>query len=260
MPATTPAQDVICESSAPSAEERTGESDREKEQDDREDVVSVPAPSQVHLKAEPAAGEETDTKTKSREQKRSRRKRAVRARTICVKRLSRVELALGKLLHPDVPVDRPKTRADCEHGERPCPFVSCTHHLYLDVLARTGAIKLNFPDLDVWEMTESCSLDVADRGGATLEDVGAILNLTRERIRQVEVTALAKLEALNEMAGMRDHVGGGTVGRRRLPMLAGTSAASRGEELAEEEEDEEGEEDEAADEGVLVEDEGDWTE
>jgi Sigma-70, region 4 len=223
MPARTPAHDVVSESSAPNA----GESDH----DDGEDVASVPAPSQVHLKAEPAAGEKH---TKTREQKRSRRKRAVRARTICVKRLSRLELALGKLLNPDVPVDRPKTRADCEHGERPCPFVSCTHHLYLDVLARTGAIKLNFPDLDVWEMTESCSLDVADRGGATLEDVGAILNLTRERIRQVEVTALAKLEALNEMVGMRDHVGGGTVGKRRLPILASD----------EEEEDEDEDEDE----------------
>ena len=55
--------------------------------------------------------------------------------------------------------------------------------------ARTGAIKLNFPDLEVWEMNETCALDVADRGGTTLEDVGAIMNLTRERIRQVEVKA-----------------------------------------------------------------------
>jgi DNA-directed RNA polymerase sigma subunit (sigma70/sigma32) len=57
----------------------------------------------------------------------------------------------------------------------------------------TGTIKLNFPDLKVWEMAETCSLDVADRGGATLEDVGDILNLTRERIRQVEVRGLLKL-------------------------------------------------------------------
>ena len=61
---------------------------------------------------------------------------------------------------------------------RPCPFVSCSHHLYLDVNPETGAIKLNFPHLEVWEMAETCSLDVADRGGITLEEVGAILNLT----------------------------------------------------------------------------------
>lgn len=57
-----------------------------------------------------------------------------------------------------------------------------------------GAIKLNFPHLDVWEMAETCSLDVADRGGITLEEVGAILNLTRERIRQVEVAGLYKIK------------------------------------------------------------------
>jgi DNA-directed RNA polymerase sigma subunit (sigma70/sigma32) len=43
-------------------------------------------------------------------------------------------------------------------------------------------------------MAETCSLDVADRGGITLEEVGAILNLTRERIRQVEVRGLCKIK------------------------------------------------------------------
>ncbi len=52
---------------------------------------------------------------------------------------------------------------------------------------------MNFPDLEVWEMTETCALDVADRGGITLEDVGILLNLTRERIRQVEKSGLDKL-------------------------------------------------------------------
>ena len=86
------------------------------------------------------------------------------------------------------------TREACASMPRPCPFVSCSHHLYLDVNQETGAIKLNFPHLEVWEMAETCSLDVADRGGITLEEVGAILNLTRERIRQVEVRGLAKIK------------------------------------------------------------------
>ena len=90
-------------------------------------------------------------------------------------------------------VDRPKTRSDCLNGERPCPFVSCPHHLYLDVNPCTGSIKLNFPDLEVEQMTETCVLDVADRGGITLEEVGVILNLTRERVRQIEVAGLVKL-------------------------------------------------------------------
>jgi hypothetical protein len=90
----------------------------------------------------------------------------------------------------------------------------------LDVSARTGAIKLNFPDLEVWEMNETCALDVADRGGATLEEVGAIMNLTRERIRQVEVKGLAKLQALRDMAALRDYVDEGPIGKRRLPVLS----------------------------------------
>ncbi len=171
----------------------------------------------------------------TREQRRSRRKRDVRARTISVKRMTKRELELGRLLYPEVEVDRPVTRADCANGERPCPFVSCQHHLYLDVSARTGAIKLNFPDLEVWEMTETCALDVADRGGTTLEEVGAIMNLTRERIRQVEVKGLAKLEALKDMSALRDYVDEGPVGKRRLPVLAAPAADDEDETEVEEE-------------------------
>jgi hypothetical protein len=168
-----------------------------------------------------SAGSATESQIVTREQRRSRRKREVRARTISVKRMTKRELELGRLLYPDVDdVIRPKTRAECTEGERPCPFVSCKHHLYLDVSARTGAIKLNFPDLEVWEMTETCALDVADRGGTTLEEVGAIMNLTRERIRQVEVKGLAKLQALKDMAALRDYVDEGPIGKRRLPVLA----------------------------------------
>lgn len=163
---------------------------------------------------------EDDGDAVTREQRRSRRKRAVRARTISVKRMTKRELELGRLLYPDVEgIARPRNREECSGGERPCPFVSCKHHLFLDVSSRTGAIKLNFPDLEVWEMGETCALDVADRGGTTLEEVGAIMNLTRERIRQVEVRALAKLQALKDMTALRDYVDEGPVGKRRLPVV-----------------------------------------
>ena len=156
----------------------------------------------------------------TREQRRSRRKRAIRAKTISVKRMTKRELELGRMLYPEVnDIERPRTRAECSDAPRPCPFVSCKHHLYLDVSARTGAIKLNFPDLEVWQMSETCALDVADRGGTTLEEVGAIMNLTRERIRQVEVKGLAKLQALKDMDALRDYVDEGPVGKRRLPVL-----------------------------------------
>jgi hypothetical protein len=156
----------------------------------------------------------------TREQRRSRRKREVRARTISVKRMTKRELEIGRLLYPETGYWKPRTRAECVDGQRPCPFVSCKYHLYIDVSPRTGAIKLNFPDLEVWELPESCALDVADRGGTTLEDVGAIMNLTRERIRQVEVKALAKLEALKDMMALRDYVDVGPIGKRRLPRLS----------------------------------------
>jgi len=155
----------------------------------------------------------------TREQRRSRRKRDVRARTISVKRMTKRELEIGRLLYPEHDYEKPRMRSECVESVRPCPFVSCKHHLYLDVSARTGAIKLNFPDLEVWEMTETCALDVADRGGTTLEEVGAIMNLTRERIRQVEVKGLAKLAALRDMLALRDYVDEGPVGKRRLPVI-----------------------------------------
>lgn len=142
----------------------------------------------------------------TREQRRSRRKRAVRARTICVKRVSRRELELGRELYPEVSAERPRTRAECGSIPRPCPFVSCKHHLYLDVSRRTGSIKLNFPDLEVWEMTISCALDIADEGGATLENVGSIMNVTRERVRQLELSALARLASVRDMKELRDCV------------------------------------------------------
>ncbi|MCK5807536.1 DNA-binding protein [bacterium] len=88
---------------------------------------------------------------------------------------------------------KPKKRADCLKMKRPCLFVSCKYHLYLDVNPETKSIKFNFPGKEVWDLRETCSLDVADKGGVTLEEVGAIMNLTRERIRQVEMRALQKL-------------------------------------------------------------------
>lgn len=91
---------------------------------------------------------------------------------------------------------RPRTRAECHAGERPCPFVTCKYNLYLDVNPKTGSVQLNFPGKELKELAETCALDVADRGGATLAEVGALLNVTRERTRQLEARAVAKLQLL----------------------------------------------------------------
>ncbi len=133
-------------------------------------------------------------KTKRRtSNKRGARKGLRRSKTIARKKLSEEERLELKALLDSVDLDRPSHRSECRLGDRPCPYVSCKYHLYLDVNPRTGSIKLNFPGLEVWELSETCALDVADRGGITLEEVGELLNLTRERIRQVEAKGLEKL-------------------------------------------------------------------
>ncbi len=96
-------------------------------------------------------------------------------------------------------LDRPKTRADCVKGYRPCPFVGCSHHLYLTVNPN-GSIKITFPDVEPWEMQRSCALDEADQGGHTLEEIGERMNLTRERARQIEVNAFGKLRTAGDIA------------------------------------------------------------
>jgi len=130
----------------------------------------------------------------SRKVRRRRRRTRPRSKTIAMKRLTREELRVGALMYPPVDIPRPTTRAECREEMRPCPWVACKHHLYLDINPETGSIKINFPDLEPWELQHTCALDVAERGGITLEEVGEIMNLTRERIRQVEVRGLLKLK------------------------------------------------------------------
>lgn len=91
----------------------------------------------------------------------------------------------------------PRTRGDCIGGPRPCPYVACRYHLYLDV-RRDGAIRVYFPNISPEELEESCALDVADRGGATIEEVAGISNITRVGACQVVDRACAKLRKLGD--------------------------------------------------------------
>ena len=119
-----------------------------------------------------------------------------RSQTLSTRRMAREHRkmkARGELEQPSF-IGHPISRSQCVNMPRPCLYVSCRHHLYLDVNEETGSIKFNFPDKEVWELEETCALDVADRGGITLEEVGSIMNLTRERIRQLELSGLEKLK------------------------------------------------------------------
>jgi hypothetical protein len=143
-----------------------------------------------------ASAEETEEGVPevSRKIRRRRRRTRPRSKTIAMKRLTREELRVGAAMYPPVDIPRPTSREECRGEMRPCPWVACKHHLYLDINPETGSIKINFPDLEPWELKHTCALDVAERGGITLEEVGEIMNLTRERIRQVEVRGLLKLK------------------------------------------------------------------
>lgn len=123
----------------------------------------------------------------------NRRGNIPRPRTLAPK-LSREDADAGRAL-ADVSIPpMPRTRGECRDGPRPCPFVRCRFHLAADVTP-AGSIKINFPDRDPTDIPETCALDVADRGAATLDEISKALNLTRERVRQVERDALQRLRA-----------------------------------------------------------------
>ena len=98
---------------------------------------------------------------------------------------------LARIYKTNLPTDhwRPRHRCECINGPRPCPFFSCRFNLYIDVNA-AGGIVLNFPGKRLQDLEETCALDVAANGEHTLDEVGKFLNLTRERIRQIETVAM----------------------------------------------------------------------
>lgn len=74
--------------------------------------------------------------------------------------------------------------------------MSCRYHLAIDVNPKTADVKINHPRFPSALPQETCVLDVADRGPLRLEVVGALLGVTRERVRQIEVKALRKLSGV----------------------------------------------------------------
>lgn len=176
------------DSQLPASEHLSGISEAEpaepeasaEEEVDEESPTELPTPA---VEA-PAAAAAADDEPARRRSKTIARKQMLRERR---------RLVAQGLLPEVLDYDRPGQRAQCRDAKRPCLYVSCRYHLYLDVNVVTGSIKINFPDKEVWQLAETCALDVAERGGITLEEVGDIMNLTRERIRQVEVSGLDKL-------------------------------------------------------------------
>jgi len=94
--------------------------------------------------------------------------------------------------------EMPCTRGDCVDGPRPCAFVHCRYHLASKILPGSRRLKVR----SIEPAKDTCALDVADRGPHTLEEVGTFLGITRERVRQIELTALLKIRSqLADLAG-----------------------------------------------------------
>lgn len=130
-----------------------------------------------------------------------------RTTTINLGRDSKREAAFQKAITTPLGIPehaRPQTRGECLagdlHARRPCPFVSCKYHLASDVSPSSGNIKVTFPGREVWQLRETCTLDIADRGEASLDDVAVALNITRQRAGQIEEEAIAKLLSRPETA------------------------------------------------------------
>lgn len=85
-----------------------------------------------------------------------------------------------------------------------CLWINCKYHVYVDVL-RDG--DPSFPlDPDGSKgptaFEHTCILDIVARGPQTLETVGGLLDVTRERARQLESKALPRMRRKLEFRGL----------------------------------------------------------
>lgn len=109
---------------------------------------------------------------------------------------------------------RPQTRGDCATFARPCPYVGCRYHLYLDVGAK-GGLRFNYGD-DVEKalqvMPYTCALDAAEEGLERSDqkvDRNAIctaLNISVERQRQISVASYQKLASNRQLREQASHL------------------------------------------------------
>ena len=107
---------------------------------------------------------------------------------------------LAKIIRVRDHLGRPRRRSDCLEGgfncERPCPYVTCREHLFLNVDPELGAIKFSWPEKEPDELDHTCALDVADEGAHVLEDIASRVNMVRERVRQLEIKGIARMRIL----------------------------------------------------------------
>lgn len=98
---------------------------------------------------------------------------------------------------------RPATRGECASTPRPCPYVGCRYHLFLEPTP-AGSLRLPFgEDVEALEtMDETCALDVADRSDHDMTQLAHYMGVTGSRIQQELPRALGKLRALAQEEGL----------------------------------------------------------
>lgn len=138
-------------------------------------------------------------------------------------------------VHPSEKIPYPKnsptpcqmTRGDCIGGPRPCPLVSCKFNTYLDA-KENGDVVINYGNRLPEDVPpdKSCLLDMIDAnrgntpvdrdasdvvrhkidGHMTLEEIADVMNLTRERVRQIEMYTFQKLRRKPEGKHLHNHI------------------------------------------------------
>lgn len=99
--------------------------------------------------------------------------------------------------------ERPKFRADCEDGPRPCPFVGCRLHLLIDVDERGRLFKTRDFDEDdansiveaLHDMPQTCAWDVGQAGNHTQQEVARLLNVDQSSVSHTETSGMRRARA-----------------------------------------------------------------
>lgn len=123
------------------------------------------------------------------------------------KRSPRLRVVQPVQLPPDWEIQPgvPATRADCANVPRPCPYVSCSHHLWLRLQSeQPGNPKAGKQGTTTFRpsSSQSCALDVAEKG-ATIEEIAEMLGMHHSRVRQIAEGAIMKLFAFDPALATR---------------------------------------------------------
>lgn len=103
-------------------------------------------------------------------------------------------------------IRRPTCRSECVQGPRPCPWVSCRYHLFLDVTEH-GSLRMPHGKTadDLLAMQQTCSLDVADDGGLPVREISDLFKLSDFGARLILNKALGTLSRRRKLADLAPH-------------------------------------------------------